>query len=124
MYVTYAGNADTHFDRKHWINVHLPLVRECWGPYGLEHVGSTPAPAALYLKHHHYACYTLAQSSTAAEFAWHESATPPIHVAASVLEPYPCSWQPCHCHQRPPQGRPHGPGHEDEGYVFGQARRA
>ena len=28
MYVTYAGAADTPFDRDHWINVHLPLVRE------------------------------------------------------------------------------------------------
>ena len=35
MYVTYAGDADTPFDRDHWINVHLPLVRECWGPHGL-----------------------------------------------------------------------------------------
>ncbi len=39
MYVTYAGNADTPFDREHWINVHLPLVRECWGPFGLERLG-------------------------------------------------------------------------------------
>ena len=35
MYVTYAGDANTPFDRDHWINVHLPLVRECWGPHGL-----------------------------------------------------------------------------------------
>ena len=35
MYVTYDGNADTPFDRGHWIDVHLPLVRECRGPYGL-----------------------------------------------------------------------------------------
>ncbi len=35
MYVTYAGDVDTPFDRDHWINVHLPLVRECWGPHGL-----------------------------------------------------------------------------------------
>ena len=35
MYVTYAGDAKTPFDRDHWINVHLPLVRECWGPHGL-----------------------------------------------------------------------------------------
>ncbi len=35
MYVTYAGNAQTPFNRDHWINVHLPLVRECWGPHGL-----------------------------------------------------------------------------------------
>ena len=35
MYVTYAGDANTKFDRNHWINVHLPLVREAWGPHGL-----------------------------------------------------------------------------------------
>jgi uncharacterized protein (TIGR02118 family) len=44
MYVTYAGDADTPFDREHWINVHLPLVRECWGPYGLDRLtGFLPA---------------------------------------------------------------------------------
>ena len=35
MYVTYAGNDDAPFDRDYWINAHLPLVRECWGPHGL-----------------------------------------------------------------------------------------
>jgi len=35
MLVTYAGGDATRFDRGHWINVHFPLVRECWGPYGL-----------------------------------------------------------------------------------------
>ncbi len=39
MYVTYAGNADTKFDRDHWINVHLPLVRKAWGPHGLLKTG-------------------------------------------------------------------------------------
>ena len=39
MYVTYAGDAATPFDRRHWIDVHLPLVRECWGPHGLERAG-------------------------------------------------------------------------------------
>ena len=44
MYVTYAGEADVPFDRDHWIDVHLPLVRKCWGPYGLESVsGFFPA---------------------------------------------------------------------------------
>ena len=38
MYVTYAGDAGTKFNRDHWMDVHLPLVRECWGPYGLESV--------------------------------------------------------------------------------------
>ena len=35
MYVTYAGDSATPFDRDHWIRVHMPLDRECWGPYGL-----------------------------------------------------------------------------------------
>ena len=39
MYVTYAGDADTPFDRRRWIDVHLPLVRECWEPHGLERIG-------------------------------------------------------------------------------------
>ena len=38
MDVTYAGDANTPFDRDHWINVHLPLVREIWAPHGLESV--------------------------------------------------------------------------------------
>lgn len=39
MLVTYAGNEETPFDRDHWINVHFPLVRECWGSYGLVSAG-------------------------------------------------------------------------------------
>ena len=36
LYVTYAGDAQTRFDRDYWLDRHLPLVRECWGQYGLE----------------------------------------------------------------------------------------
>jgi len=39
MLVTYAGDDRTPFDRNHWINVHFPLVRENWGPYGLVSAG-------------------------------------------------------------------------------------
>lgn len=39
MLVTYAGDEQTPFDRDHWINVHFPLVRESWGPYGLVSAG-------------------------------------------------------------------------------------
>ena len=39
MIVTYAGDDDRPFNRDHWINVHLPLVRESWGPYGLVGAG-------------------------------------------------------------------------------------
>jgi uncharacterized protein (TIGR02118 family) len=35
MLVTYGGDEQTPFDRDHWINVHFPLVRESWEPYGL-----------------------------------------------------------------------------------------
>ncbi len=36
MYVTYAGDAATRFDRDYYVGQHLPLVLECWGPLGLE----------------------------------------------------------------------------------------
>jgi uncharacterized protein (TIGR02118 family) len=39
MLVTYAGDEQTPFDRDHWINVHFPLVRESWEPYGLVSAG-------------------------------------------------------------------------------------
>ena len=39
MYVTYAGDVGTKFNRDHWISVHLPLVREAWGPHGLLSAG-------------------------------------------------------------------------------------
>lgn len=39
MLVTYAGDEQTPFDRDHWINVHFPLVRESWAPYGLISAG-------------------------------------------------------------------------------------
>ena len=36
MYVTYSGDAATRFDRDYYVRHHLPLVMECWGPFGLE----------------------------------------------------------------------------------------
>ena len=35
MYVTYAGTAATRFDREYYVQRHLPLVMEAWGPHGL-----------------------------------------------------------------------------------------
>ncbi len=35
MYVTYSGEAGKRFDRDHWMDIHLPLVREAWRPHGL-----------------------------------------------------------------------------------------
>ncbi len=35
LYVTYAGDAATRFDRDRYVHHHLPLVMEAWGPYGL-----------------------------------------------------------------------------------------
>lgn len=45
MIVTYAGDENTPFNRDHWINVHLPIVRECWGPHGLISVAGFFPPA-------------------------------------------------------------------------------
>ena len=36
MYVTYSGDAATRFDRDYYLQHHMPLVMECWGPLGLE----------------------------------------------------------------------------------------
>ena len=35
LYVTYAGDAATRFDRDYYLRHHLPLVMACWGPCGL-----------------------------------------------------------------------------------------
>lgn len=35
LYVTYAGDAGTRFDRDYYVKNHLPLAMEAWGPHGL-----------------------------------------------------------------------------------------
>jgi hypothetical protein len=45
VYVTYAGDANVHFDREYWINKHMPLVRETWGPLGLVSTADSFQPA-------------------------------------------------------------------------------
>lgn len=40
MYVTYPGDAATRFDRDYYVAQHLPLVMECWAPYGLQSCGA------------------------------------------------------------------------------------
>ncbi|WNG85903.1 EthD family reductase [Mycobacterium sp. ITM-2016-00317] len=35
MFVTYAGDASTRFDRDYYVDTHLPLVRAAWEPHGL-----------------------------------------------------------------------------------------
>ncbi len=36
MYVAYAGDARTRFDRDYYVRTHLPLVMEAWRPHGLD----------------------------------------------------------------------------------------
>lgn len=36
IYITYAGDAQTRFDRSHYVSVHLPLVLRAWRKYGLD----------------------------------------------------------------------------------------
>ena len=45
VYVTYPGDARTRFDRDYYVAVHLPLVVECWGPYGLQSCAAFFPPA-------------------------------------------------------------------------------
>ena len=40
LYVTYPGDANTRFDRKYYVNQHLPLVLANWCRYGLETVAA------------------------------------------------------------------------------------
>ena len=40
LYVTYPGDANTRFDRKYYVDKHLPLVLESWRKYGLEAVAA------------------------------------------------------------------------------------
>lgn len=35
MLVACLGDAATRFDRAYYVERHLPLTLECWGPYGL-----------------------------------------------------------------------------------------
>lgn len=36
IFVTYTGTAADRFDRDYYVNAHMPLVKEAWGPLGLE----------------------------------------------------------------------------------------
>ncbi len=36
--VTYLQTPGAHFDRAYYVSHHLPLVREAWGPFGLESI--------------------------------------------------------------------------------------
>ena len=36
LMVACLGDATTRFDRAYYVEKHLPLTLECWGPYGLE----------------------------------------------------------------------------------------
>ena len=40
VYVTYAGDAGTHFNRTYYRAQHLPLVRRCWQQYGRQSVAA------------------------------------------------------------------------------------
>ena len=40
LYVTYPGDATTRFDRKYYVDSHLPLVMKSWRQYGLESVAA------------------------------------------------------------------------------------
>jgi uncharacterized protein (TIGR02118 family) len=51
IYVTYEGDAGTRFDRAYYVERHLPLVRQCWGPHGLESIAAyypaVPGPGMI-----------------------------------------------------------------------------
>lgn len=40
VFVTYAGDASTRFDRDYYVNTHLPMVMDAWRSFGLESVAA------------------------------------------------------------------------------------
>ena len=40
LVVTYKGVKDCQFDREYYCSHHLPLVKELWGPYGMETIAA------------------------------------------------------------------------------------
>lgn len=40
VYVTYQGLPDSRFDRRYYVEQHLPLVMQAWQQYGLESVSA------------------------------------------------------------------------------------
>jgi uncharacterized protein (TIGR02118 family) len=35
LFVTYPADGGSRFDRKYYVETHLPLVERAWGPFGL-----------------------------------------------------------------------------------------
>ena len=40
IFVTYAGDATTRFDRQYYVEKHLPLVTSAWGPLGMQSIAA------------------------------------------------------------------------------------
>ena len=40
VFVTYAGDSSTRFDRRYYVEEHLPLVTAAWAPHGLVSVAA------------------------------------------------------------------------------------
>lgn len=40
VYVRYRGSSESRFDRNYYVDHHLPLVMQAWGPYGLEDIAA------------------------------------------------------------------------------------
>ncbi len=40
VFVTYPGTSSTRFDRKYYVEQHLPLVTRVWQPHGLESIAA------------------------------------------------------------------------------------
>ncbi|HVJ34090.1 MAG TPA: EthD family reductase [Terriglobia bacterium] len=48
VYVTYEGSSDSRFDRRYYVEHHLPLVMEAWQRHGLESVAAFfPSPTQV-----------------------------------------------------------------------------
>ncbi len=40
IFVTYAGDSTTRFDREYYVEKHLPLVTAAWAPHGMQSIAA------------------------------------------------------------------------------------
>ena len=40
VFVTYPGDKTSRFDRKYYVEKHLPLVTAAWGPHGMQSIAA------------------------------------------------------------------------------------
>ncbi len=62
VFVTYAGDSSTRFDRQYYVEKHLPLVTAAWGPHGMQSIAAF-FPAGTGKGRSRFACVSFAMTT-------------------------------------------------------------